>query len=267
LEDGKPTRYVQCIGCSTIYASPRSSHASRYAWLDERFSLGENAFQNAQARKPALERIATILQRYLSGGALLDIGCDLGNLFEYFRKPEWKTYGVELSPSAAEYASNTYGAKVHSGFVSQAKFPDVFFDLVTMLDMFYHVEDPRADLKEVARILKPGGYLAIEISGQAYFMFRSIGIVSWLIDRQWSRLDTNSVYLFFFSPAGLRKLVEESGLNIKATHIINSPVTSNPVRNLISGTHGLLIRFLSKFSPRWINWSPKYLLVAQKGDA
>jgi SAM-dependent methyltransferase len=256
---------MQCKTCGTIYASPRASHASRYAWLDERFSLGESAFSNALARKPALERISKILQQYLSGGNLLDVGCDLGDLFEYFRGPAWKNHGVELSPSAAEYASKTYGAKVHAGFISQAGFPNAFFDLVTMLDMFYHLEDPRADLKEVFRIVQPGGYLAIEVSGLSYYLLRSIGIVSLLIDRTWTRLDSNSVYLFYFSPAGLRKLVEDVGFRVISTHVVESPVSSNRLRNLLVGAHGSLLRLLMKFSPAWMGWSPKYLLVARRG--
>ncbi len=263
-DQGDGTRYERCMSCGTIYASPRPSHASRYAWLDERFSPGESAFSNALARKPALERIATILKGYLSGGNLLDVGCDLGDLFEYFRDASWKNYGVELSPSAAEYASKTYGANVHAGFITQAGFPDAFFDLVTMLDMFYHLEDPRGDLEEVARIIKPGGYLAIEVSGLSYYLLRSIGLVSVLIDRKWTRLDSNSVYLFYFTPAGLQKLVEASGFEVISTHIVNSPISSNPLRNLAVGIYGSLIRFLLKFSPNWIGWAPKYLLIARR---
>lgn len=263
-DQGDGTRYVQCTSCGTIYASPRASHASRYSWLEERFSLGESAFSNALARKPALERIAAILKGYLSGGNLLDIGCDLGHLFEYFLEPAWKKHGVELSPSAAEYASKTYGAQVHAGFIAEAGFSNDFFDLVTMLDMFYHLDDPRSDLQEVARIVKPGGYLAIEVSGLSYYLLRSIGIVSLLIDRKWTRLDSNSVYLFYFTPAGLRKLVEASGFDVISTHIINSPVSSSPIRNLVIGAHGSMIRFLLKFSPDWIRWAPKYLLVARR---
>ena len=264
LDQGDGTRYVQCKTCGSIYASPRASHASRYAWLDERFSLGESAFSNALARKSALVRISAILQGYLSGGNLLDVGCDLGNLFEHFQRSSWKRFGVELSPSAAEYASKTYNADVHAGFLSQAGFPDAFFDLIPMLDMFYHLEDPRSDLKEAARITKPGGYVAIEVSGLSYYLLRSIGIVSLMIDRKWTRLESNSVYLFYFTPAGLQKLVRECGFDVVSAHVINSPVSTNPVRNLVSGLYGAFVRSMLRLSPGWLRWSPKYLLVAKR---
>ncbi|GAB4458738.1 MAG: hypothetical protein Kow0070_12810 [Anaerolineales bacterium] len=264
LDTGDGTRYVRCVSCGTIYASPRASRASRYAWLDEQFSLGENAFQNAQARKSALTRIAGILKTYVSRGALLDIGCDLGYLFEYFQGDAWRRFGVELSPSAAEYASKTFGASVHAGYIAEAQFPDSFFDVVTMLDMFYHLENPRGDLDAVARVVKAGGYLAIEVSGLSYYLLRSIGLVSLLIDRKWTRLHSNSVYLFYFTPRGLRKLVETCGFEVVSAHVINSPFSVNPLRNTISVAYGSLIRFLLRFSPYWLNWAPKYLLVARR---
>lgn len=264
LDGGDGTCYVRCISCGTIYASPRASHASRYAWLDERFSVGENAFQNAQARQPALEQIAGILKTYVTRGALLDIGCDLGHFFEYFQGASWKRFGVELSPSAADYASKTFDASVHAGAIADVPFSNAFFDLVTMLDMFYHLENPRGDLETVARIIKPGGYLAVEVSGLSYYLLRSIGIISLLVDRKWTRLDSNSVYLFYFTPGGLRKLIEECGFEVVSASVINSPVSSNPLRDMISAGYGSLMRFLSRVSLYWLNWAPKYLLVARR---
>ena len=45
--------------------------------------------------------------------------------------------------------------RCYAGDLIQAEFPEAYFDLVTMLDMIYYLDDPKANLLEVRRILKP----------------------------------------------------------------------------------------------------------------
>jgi SAM-dependent methyltransferase len=169
-----------------------------------------------------LAQEATILKSHITSGRLLDIGCDLGDLFNWFPDPIWQRFGVELSPSAAAYARKTYDAQVFTGTVREAALPNAFFDLVTMIDMLYYVDDPRADLEEVKRIIKPGGLLAIEISGQGYQLMRSRGFLCWLLDHRWTRLNTDSSYLYWFSPKGLEKLLGNCGFRTNSTYIFSA---------------------------------------------
>ncbi len=264
MDDGKPTRYVRCLGCGTVYASPRSSHAARYAWLDQTFGLGANAVANAMGRRPALAQEGALIRSYVGEGCLLDIGCDLGDLFEGFAGPAWQRYGVEVSPSAARHAARTCAAQVFTGTVEEAAFPAAFFDVVTLIDMLYYVDDPRAELQEVARILKPGGLVAIEITGQSYQLRRSRGLLCWLLDHRWTRLDTDSSYLFWFGPEGLRRLLLACGFEVVADHVIGSPVSSSSWRNHLAAGYRALISGASRVSRRWLSWAPKHLVLAQK---
>lgn len=264
MDDGKPTRYVRCRTCDTVYASPRSSQATRHSWLDNTFGIGPNAFENAAGRRPALAREAAIIHEYVSGGAMLDLGCDLGIFFEWFASPAWERFGAELSPSAAGYAAQTYAAQVYAGTVQEAAFPDAFFDLVTMIDMFYYIDNPRADLQEVARILKPGGCLAIEFPGQAYLLQRSRGLLCWLLERRWTRLHTDSSYLFWFTPNGLQLLLEDCGFKKIACHVIGGSASSNQWHNGLAAVYDTLINTAIGFSPKLLSWAPKYLILAER---
>ena len=264
MDEGKPTRYVRCRTCGTVYASPRASHAVRYAWLDQTFGLGANAVANAMGRRPALAQEAALIQNHVREGRMLDIGCDLGDLFEWFAGPAWQRYGVEISPSAARYAAETFAAQVFTGTVHEAAFPNASFDVVTMIDMLYYVEDPRADLQEVARILKPGGLVAIEITGQSYQLRRSRGLLCWLLDHRWTRLYTDSSYLFWFGPEGLQRLLQVCGFEIVADHVIGSPVSSRSWRNHLAAGYCGLISGASRLSRRWLGWAPKHLVLARK---
>lgn len=267
MDDGKPTRYIRCQTCRTVYASPRAARTQRYAWLEEAFGVGAGAFRNAAGRRPALWQEAEIIKRLVRGGRMLDIGCDLGIFFERFAGPMWQRFGVEVSPSAADYAARTYAAQVFAGTSQQAAFPADYFDLVTMIDMLYHVDDPRAELQEAARILKPGGLLAIELAGQGYQLVRSRGPFCLLLEGRWTRLHTDSSHLFWFDPQGLRRLLEACGFAVVGVHVIGSPRSSSVWRNRLASAYYQLLRMGSRLSPRLLNWSPKYLMLAQRKTA
>jgi SAM-dependent methyltransferase len=263
MDDGKPTRYVRCCTCGTVYASPRSAGSVRYQWLDSTFGVSDGAFENAASRLPALATEASIIQQYVPGGALLEIGCDLGHFFQWFPDPAWQRFGVELSPSAAAYAAQTFSARVFAGTIHQANYPAAFFDLVTMIDVLYYVDDPCADLNEIARVLKPGGWLAIEISGQSYQLLRSRGLVCWLLDHRWTRLHTDSSYLFWFGPSGLQQLLEKNGFQVAGWHVVASPERRASILNTLSALYFAAMSGAVKRSLRVLTLAPKYLCLAR----
>lgn len=263
MNDGKLTQYVSCLKCGTVYASPRLAPELRFEWLDSTFGLGQNAFENAASRSHALAMEAKAIQQFVNSGSVLDIGCDLGDLFQWFRGPQWQRLGVEISPSAAAYASEKYDAHVFPGTLHEAAYPANSVDLVTMIDMFYYVDDPLGYLFETARILKPGGILALEFPGQSWTLLRNRGLLCFLLDRRWARLHTDSSYLFFSPPNALVQLLTSSGFEILEFQPIPSPITTSKWRNLLSLAYFRLFSALLHLSKRVLTWAPKYLILAR----
>ena len=261
MEDGKPTRYVRCRTCQTVYASPRASKAVRYSWLNTTFGLSPQVLELTETRRPALKREAGIIQTIKDKGRLLDVGCSTGAFFEYFDKRNWERYGVELSPSAAAYASKKIGAQVHTGTLKSANYPDGYFNLVTMIDMFYYQDEPRSEIQEVARVLHPDGVLAIEISGQEYMLSRSRGILCFLLEGRWTRLNTDSAYLYWYSPQSLEKLLNIFGLQIIDWQVIESPERIG-ISGWVSSRYGWFMRGVTRRWPYFLTWAPKYLCLA-----
>src|SRR4051812_32791948 len=45
------------------------------------------------------------IQRYCQGGAVLDVGCGLGDFLTLFEAPSWSRHGIEVSDFAAREAA------------------------------------------------------------------------------------------------------------------------------------------------------------------
>ena len=256
------TRYLQCNDCGTIFASPRSAHSIRFAQLEDTFSLNDYTTQIIERRRPALALEAEILSSHKNGGILLDVGCSTGVFFEYFSSEKWRKYGVELSPSAARFAARAYGADVRAGTLQAARFPENTFDLITMIDMFYYEENPNGLLCEAARVMRPDGLLGIELPGQSFQLLRGNGLICRLLDKKWTRFDSNSEYLYWYSPAGLQKLLANTGFEVVGWEVISSPSTEG-FRNKLSQTYFKLMRRGVRRWPKLIAWAPKFLVLAK----
>lgn len=113
--------------------------------------------------KRVLERISLsyrrerFFRRYLKGGNLkiLDLACGAGR--DYF-KGYGEITGVDLIKGPLVIAKQYYDVLVQSD-IKTLPFADNYFDYVVSSDIFGHVraEDKDAIIKEILRVLKPGG--------------------------------------------------------------------------------------------------------------
>jgi SAM-dependent methyltransferase len=259
LEEGKGTKYVKCRVCHTVYASPRSSWQVRSQWLTKTFDLDATAFGNASQRRSSLRKEARIIQQQVKKGRLCDVGCGIGDLFAFFDREKFECYGVELSPGAARFAAEKHHARVHAGTLTEANLPTSFFDVVTSLDTFYYVDDPRLELQELCRILKPGGLLVIELPGQKYQLLRSVGFLPRMLNRGANRVSSDSPYLYWFPASALKKMLSTMGFSLISARVVPSPDTGSLVMQTFTRFHYALARVLAPVSHVVLDYSPKYL--------
>jgi SAM-dependent methyltransferase len=101
---------------------------------------------------------------------ILDVGCGGGRTIQKLAAAtaQGKVYGVDYADGsvAASRAKNrplleAGRVEIHQASVSSLPFPDNTFDLVTAVETQYYWPDLPNDMREILRVLKPGGNLTI----------------------------------------------------------------------------------------------------------
>ena len=96
---------------------------------------------------------------------LLDAGCGTGGLIRRLRGavPAWRIQGLDVSPIACEMARQRCDVSIVEGSVTALPFGVASFDAVLAADVLYELEEPDAALREVARCLRPGGWVVVNV--------------------------------------------------------------------------------------------------------
>ena len=113
-----------------------------------------------QYMRPALERATA----GLAAPQILDCGCGTGSNLEMLR-PYGRAVGFDLTRIGAEFAK-AHGHCVAQASIGEIPFKSASFDLATSFDVFQVLPDEveQAAIKEMARVLKPGGWLLLHVA-------------------------------------------------------------------------------------------------------
>jgi len=117
-----------------------------------------------------LER--SIVRRSLPGGeAIIEIGAGFGRLGQCYVDTYKKSFMVEPANNLREIAKQTYGTKATywETNVYDLPFPDETFDAALMVRVFHHLAYSDKALKELHRVLKPGGRIVFNYSNKRNF--------------------------------------------------------------------------------------------------
>lgn len=146
------------------------------------------------------------IKRFKGGGALLDIGCNIGMFMKVANQKGFAVTGVEMNPSCAAYGKEKFGFDIRASSLQDATFPDKEFDVVTIFDVLEHIPDMHGFLIEVNRILKAGGLLVAQSPNLDSFM-------AWLMRGNWSWL-TPPDHLYHFTPRALESILKAHGFEV-----------------------------------------------------
>ncbi|MFH1777508.1 MAG: class I SAM-dependent methyltransferase [Candidatus Omnitrophota bacterium] len=216
---------VECRICGLIYQNPRSTQDEildqfvsdrvvaehkKQVWYDAKINLFRKNLKK--------------IESYVQKGRLLDVGCGYGTFLTEAKNHGWQVQGVEIAKAAHDYCKEKLGLEVFSGTLKEAHFSDQYFDVVTLWEVLDLVPDPLREFKEVKRILKPDGIIALRLYNAAFHVFvqRLLKRVPYIVRSL--KISPTIFHRYSFSAKTITKFLEEAGFgNIR---IMPSELTS-----------------------------------------
>jgi SAM-dependent methyltransferase len=157
----------RCDACQSMFRHPVLRNS---AYLDL-YADGAADEWGADDGRQDLAIIRGIIAQKARPGGVLDVGCGAGD-FLLTLPVDLTKYGVEPSVAAAA-AARKRGVSIAAPTLAQL-FPQLAFDVITMIDVIEHVADPGDLLDQAMRHLTPGGSLIIATGDAGNVLWRRV---------------------------------------------------------------------------------------------
>ena len=184
-----------------------------------------------------------------AGGTLVDVGCGSGALWHVLRPAFARYVGVDL----VRYENFPLDAEFVTGNLDNGPLPlaDDYAEVVASVETIEHLENPRAFMRQLARVVKPGGVVIVSTPNQLSLLSK----LTLIVKNQFNAFqEAPGLY-----PAHLTALLEIDLLRIAR----ECGLTEAAIRYTNSGR----IPFTPIGWPRWMRgrrFSDNVILVARK---
>ncbi len=268
---------VRCCGCGLTYVGERerdftfaSADAEKSLTLAERvraLGLVDEPVETAEApwREKLFQDRLRSLQRHITTGRLLEIGCATGEFLRLAARAGFDVEGVEPEPFTSTQARTLHGLNVITGTLAEAAYRSGQFDVVALFHVLEHLDSPRQIMTEVNRILRLGGIAIIETPNIDTVWFR-------LLKSRWRQFIPDHYY--FFTPQTLSRLMRETGFHVLEVKKVGKPMSVRLFLDRMRRLSSPLGTMLSRFARRLhledqtlhLNLGDIMLLFAQKNS-
>lgn len=257
-------RVVRCQDCGLVFLNPQPSDNELRRISSEQYSRGSNSEAERAAVSNMKRATASLylskISRYspTSAGRLLEIGCGDGDLLVTAEAEGWRVTGVEYSSSACERAQSRLkaGVVIH-GELRHANLRPDEFDLCILSGVIDRVRSPLDFMREVHRVLKPGGTV----------MIATPSIDSWparLMKQNWMEFKAEHLTYFdrqtlqtLLAKAGFRELIVEPAREVLSFDYIRLYLERFPV-DLVTP----VVQFLAHLLPERIRLKHRHMVAS-----
>ena len=223
----KKTTVYACAACDFHFINhldrlpPESPPLDRKAWD---YIAGRLPVSEKQLRKNL-----DLVQRHipLAGKHCLDIGAGAGLFAHLLSEAGAAVQGIEPQGIFREFAQRKFGMTLSGETIDAQHWQQGcagYFDVVTLWDVFEHVNFPAETLQSAYNVMKPGGWLFLDTPRRDALFYRasewsyrmSSGTNPLLLESLYSPLPFRHKQLF--TRRQLLGLVEKIGLSVIRTH-------------------------------------------------
>jgi 2-polyprenyl-3-methyl-5-hydroxy-6-metoxy-1,4-benzoquinol methylase len=199
---------VRCDECAFVFSNPQVDES---VVLDEYREGGSNDLwvdvltspRQLELDREKFGEILDELQPYRGGGRVLDVGTSIGLFLRLALDRGWTGTGTEFGRRALAYARDELELDVSEQPIEELHGE---YDVVTVLSVLEHVNEPRAFLRHIARLLKPGG--------AAYFIVPNVDSLACRVLHERAATFDGRNHLVYFSPRTLADLLGREGFEV-----------------------------------------------------
>lgn len=213
---GVQTEIWRCRECGLIFPNPMpvpvNGLAQHYDEPPDEYFHNHEPERKDSAGAAFLRRAAELTK---GKGRLLDVGSGRGEFLRAALRDGWDPIGIEPSESFARYAEEYSGAVVRREPIEHCHFENEVFDVVILSAVLEHLYHPDDTMREIARVLRPGGALFVDVPNEEGLYFRVGNFYQRLRGRDWvvnTAPTFSPFHLFGFGPRSLRKLLQRHNL-------------------------------------------------------
>jgi SAM-dependent methyltransferase len=194
---------LRCMSCGFGFRPDRSSDSELAALYRD---VNIDVYQSElRGRTATAGRRLRVVQQHCPIGRLLDVGCASGLFLQSAADAGWSVVGVEPSEALSVLAQKNLGSRgeVIAATLQDSGLNHPTFDVVTLWDVLEHVTNPREFLASCAALVKPGGYLFVNVPDLGSLQARVLG-------RRWPLILPE--HLNYFTRRSLTFCAEYAGL-------------------------------------------------------
>jgi len=198
---------VECQQCSFRFTNPRPNAVEiiKYYQSDAYIShsnskvgLLNNIYQSV--RNYTIKKKINLINKHVSRGTILDIGCGTGEFLYQMKKNEWATVGIEPGNQARNFAVTNYSLPVfEEAHLNTLK--DGSFEVITMWHVLEHVHELNQRIETIKRLIKNDGVVIIAVPNHLSYDAQKY-------KNFWAAYDLPR-HLYHFTPQTIRKLFDK----------------------------------------------------------
>jgi SAM-dependent methyltransferase len=137
---------------------------------------------------------------------VLDVGAGGGIFLNLLKELGIESVGIEPSVQLARVGREMFGVNLKEGTLKQTPYPYGHFDLVTLLEVIEHLENPRKEIQLVKKYLKA--------KGMVFLVTPNIKSLSaHILGRKWWSF--RQMHFQYFSPSSLDNLMSRAGFRLE----------------------------------------------------